>query len=207
MKKAIKKWSAKLKKLRYEEQRARGTFPRKQTTHERMIAALCGSDETVFRSGFLAALYVDVGAVLLSAYDGLEPSEEDADPDETDRQYLDDCFDSMRGVLPDAYRINVTAKKVTVFEVEDTYPLSWEKVDRYLALFWMLDNYDWDLEIVVVDRSGHARHADVTLLAHEVLAKKPRGKRPAPWLQPKIHDVKNGKVPSLTEDDYPKEEP
>jgi hypothetical protein len=199
---ALEKWQRKLAKVRYEEQRARKTFPRKMTVHEEIVLALCANDPTVWRSGFYAALNAEIGAVFLGQFDDLDPDTDEIAPDDTDESFLEDCFGAVKGMIPDAYRINTEAQTVTIFEVEDTYGLTWKKLDRYLDLFWVLDNESWELEIVVVDRAGHARHTDVTLLAHDGLAKKPRGKRPVPWLQPKIHDARKGPVPSLTAEDY-----
>jgi hypothetical protein len=59
--------------------------------------------------------------------------------------------------IPDAYRIDASARIVTAFEVVVTHRVSARKLRDYGALFWLLDEVRAEIVIVEVDRYGVRR--------------------------------------------------
>ncbi len=74
-------------------------------------------------------------------------------------------------MVPDAYRIDKVEKRLWVAEAQDTHPLSNDKLDLYLWMFWHLDAAEWDLFIHLIDRNGSVLDLDVSGLAFEFLSK------------------------------------
>jgi hypothetical protein len=57
--------------------------------------------------------------------------------------------------LPDLYEINSDERQIIIYEIEDTHPISPEKLDLIRHWMWGIDCYTpWDLLIFVTDRYG-----------------------------------------------------
>ena len=57
--------------------------------------------------------------------------------------------------IPDAYSLDPKNRVVTVFEVENTNPLSDEKLGRLIQAWFVLDSISWDLLVMTCDRWGN----------------------------------------------------
>lgn len=76
-------------------------------------------------------------------------------------EYLDD-YQGGVGVVPDAYVITDCRDddevwwmyRVTAIEVEETSPVTPDKMVRYQELFWILDQDYIALEVLIADRLG-----------------------------------------------------
>jgi hypothetical protein len=64
-----------------------------------------------------------------------------------------DTSDDVR-VVPDAFLINGREKSVIAFEVEASNPVNREKISNYCELFWALDDWEWRLGLITIDRWG-----------------------------------------------------
>lgn len=72
-------------------------------------------------------------------------------------------------IVPDAWLLDADNSVLTAFEVEDGHHLSAGKKQRYARLCWWLEDFDWDLRLMVCGRFGEdLRQFDV--LAHEMRA-------------------------------------
>ncbi len=58
-------------------------------------------------------------------------------------------------IRPDAYKIDEAGRIVTIFEVEDTSPLSAAKLELLGNLWFFLDCEEWQLRVVTLDRYGN----------------------------------------------------
>jgi hypothetical protein len=70
----------------------------------------------------------------------------------TDDDWRDDT-DGLR-LMPDAFKIDPQALLITAYEVEDSHPVDDNKLARYVRLFWIIDQYEWCLGLVRVDKYG-----------------------------------------------------
>jgi hypothetical protein len=109
--------------------------------HEMTIRVLVGNDPRIQRNGFAAALRAAV-----------DRDNEDGDGDEVERV--------ARQIIPDAFMIDEGARVVTVYEVEDTCPITYEKMRLLGGIGFALDCEDWEFNLVVVDRYGGQREVD-----------------------------------------------
>jgi hypothetical protein len=111
----------------------------KDTPHRRMIFKVVEENPGSKRVGFRKAVEGAIEDQILN------------DP-ELEYCYLLDLRESLeRGdlaVVPDAFRIDPSQRVVTVWEVEHTY--RYEK-GKYWDVFWLLDEFCWDLRIFRVD--------------------------------------------------------
>ncbi len=64
-------------------------------------------------------------------------------------------------LVPDAHRIDEEERTVEVHEVEVTHSMSENKLERYLRLYWALDEHDWELRVFVVNRFGQRSELDM----------------------------------------------
>ncbi len=73
------------------------------------------------------------------------------------------CWPDLRQslVIPDAFVVDEKMMHVTAYEVEISYPVSAEKLERYHDLFWTIDQEEWILHLVLVDRIGRHRSIDL----------------------------------------------
>ena len=132
-------------KVRAEARAARGRL--KDTPHDRIVGRLL-QKPAVFRDRFLenvkrAVLFDDLTA---------------ADVTEEDKVAIVDAWredtEELR-VIPDAFKVDPQALTITVYEVEVTHAIDMCKLSKYVELFWMVDEYEWTLDLVVVDRYGN----------------------------------------------------
>jgi hypothetical protein len=86
-----------------------------------------------------------------------------ADPDEKElhlkKEYQKAIMEDFEGVfppniIPDLFEIDRENKTIRLFEIEDTHPLTNEKLMTLVEWWWALDNYDFELELYVTDRYG-----------------------------------------------------
>jgi len=74
--------------------------------------------------------------------------------DDEDKGQIDQA---SAGLIPDGYKICEECQTITVYEVEDTNPLTISKLEKYVHLWLSLDSCFWVLLLCVVDRYGHNR--------------------------------------------------
>ena len=77
------------------------------------------------------------------------------------RSICEDEEDWKTAVQPDFYLIDRDAKRVTVFEVEDTSALLADKLHSYVEIFFLLEEYEWSFRLLVFDRWGNAREINI----------------------------------------------
>lgn len=78
-----------------------------------------------------------------------------------------DCREQFPSVVPDAFFIDPGSELVAVFEVEITSPLTPEKLDKYVELFWLLDEDYCGLDLWTIDRYGTASRLDILACVYE----------------------------------------
>lgn len=66
------------------------------------------------------------------------------------------------GLLPDAWLIDPDCMSVICFEVEDSNRLNSAKIDRYVSLWWHLDNFYWEIHLLCVGRWGRIEAVPIT---------------------------------------------
>lgn len=126
-----------------------------QTTHEREIAKLVSEGCRVarFRTAILDAVVGKHGSHV-PIIDG-------------EGSYIacDRCLlkeDTGNGkIVPDAFRIDVDRMEIIAYEVEVSNPVSEWKIEKYLDWFWAIDEYEWLLRLVIVNRFGHRSEVDL----------------------------------------------
>lgn len=59
---------------------------------------------------------------------------------------------SQYRVIPDAYLIDESARTAYLFEIEDTNPLSADKLRKLSEIWWRLDCIGWELRVFLIDR-------------------------------------------------------
>jgi len=55
-------------------------------------------------------------------------------------------------IIPDAYLIEKSASTVYLFEIEDTNPLTANKLRKLSEIWFRLDSIDWEMRVFLVDR-------------------------------------------------------
>src|SRR5690606_18605528 len=58
-------------------------------------------------------------------------------------------------IVPDAFRIDEAQGDIIAYEVEVTHRLPDWKLERYTEWFWAIDEFEWLLRLVIVDRFGN----------------------------------------------------
>jgi len=92
-------------------------------------------------------------------------------PDEYDGQherYFSEIWEEMfkPKFIPDLWRIDSDRRKIYLYEIEDTHPLSNEKLSKLHDYWWDLDAEGWLLYLTVFDRYGlNPREIDLTEFA------------------------------------------
>lgn len=81
-----------------------------------------------------------------------------------DREWLEDALK----VNPDAWDVEPDVRVITVFEIEDTYPVRTEKMAKLVRLMWALDYFEWALQVIAVD-IWHSERVIDPLQAFELL--------------------------------------
>lgn len=56
--------------------------------------------------------------------------------------------------IPDAFLIDEQNEEVWVVEIEDTHPLTLQKLQRLISFYWWLDAYYWKLRVFTTNRYG-----------------------------------------------------
>lgn len=64
-------------------------------------------------------------------------------------------------VIPDAFEVDEDNETIVAYEVEVGGRMSVDKMHRYANLWWVLDEYEWTLRLVIVDRFGHRNDVDL----------------------------------------------
>jgi len=59
---------------------------------------------------------------------------------------------SRHRIIPDAYLIDSDRKVVYLFEVEDTHPLTADKLRKLSEMWFRLDSIDWEMRVFLIDR-------------------------------------------------------
>lgn len=57
-------------------------------------------------------------------------------------------------IRPDAYKIHQDEEVIVCFEVEYGHPVSTKTMSNYSELWWALNEFHWELALVVVDKWG-----------------------------------------------------
>jgi hypothetical protein len=56
--------------------------------------------------------------------------------------------------IPDLWYVDAENRVVHVFEIEDTWPLTSEKLSKLVHFWWSMDNECWNVHCTVFDRYG-----------------------------------------------------
>ena len=73
--------------------------------------------------------------------------------------------------IPDLWWIDGPNKAIHLYEIEDTHPLTEEKLLLLERYWWHMDAIDWDLTLTVFDRYGlNSRPLDLTQYAMQMLS-------------------------------------
>ncbi len=73
--------------------------------------------------------------------------------------------------IPDLWWIDEPNKAIHLYEIEDTHPLTEEKLFLLERYWWHMDAIDWDLTLTVFDRYGlNPRPLDLTNYAMGMLS-------------------------------------
>ncbi|RYZ20060.1 MAG: hypothetical protein EOO16_17970 [Chitinophagaceae bacterium] len=59
---------------------------------------------------------------------------------------------TLHRIIPDAYLIDKSACTVYLFEIEDTNPLTADKIRKLSEIWFRLDSIDWEMRVFLVDR-------------------------------------------------------
>lgn len=82
--------------------------------------------------------------------------------------------------IPDAYLVDEKKEEVWVIEVEDTHPLTLEKLQRLINFYWWLDAYYWKLRVFTTNRYGQ-NLTEIPLFAYHYAVESPD--RPDPRVE------------------------
>lgn len=55
-------------------------------------------------------------------------------------------------IIPDAFLIDKSASTVYLFEIEDTHPLTADKLRKLSEIWFRLDSIEWEMRVFLVDR-------------------------------------------------------
>lgn len=73
--------------------------------------------------------------------------------------------------IPDLWWIDESNRAIHLYEIEDTHPLTEEKLLLLERYWWHMDALDWDLKLTVFDRYGlNPRSLDLTDYALRMLS-------------------------------------
>jgi len=73
---------------------------------------------------------------------------------QVDKQELALLLSGMR-IIPDAYLIDHKKKTVFLFEVEDTNPITPNKLRKLSEIWFRLDSLGWEMRVFLIDRYMH----------------------------------------------------
>ena len=63
--------------------------------------------------------------------------------------------DLMR-IIPDAFIVDRANQILVAYEIEAAHAVPASKIEAYIDLWWALDNWCWDLGLIIIDRFGKA---------------------------------------------------
>lgn len=85
---------------------------------------------------------------------------------ELEGENIEDDWKTLRPrFIPDAYLINHQDEEVLIVEVEDTHPLTSEKLTRLINFYWWLDGLSWKFRVFTTDRYGQ-NQTEIPLFAY-----------------------------------------
>lgn len=73
---------------------------------------------------------------------------------QVDKEELASLLSRMR-IIPDAYLIDHKRKTVFLFEVEDTNPITPNKLRKLSEIWFCLDSLGWEMRVFLIDRYMH----------------------------------------------------
>ena len=72
--------------------------------------------------------------------------------------------------IPDLWQIDRESRMIHLLEIEDTHPLSNDKIGLIHKYWWDMDAYSWDIKLTVFDRYGlNPRPLDLTDYAFHMM--------------------------------------
>jgi len=85
---------------------------------------------------------------------------------EGDSEYIGLIWSESRPrFVPDAFLIDRKKSQVVIYEIEDTHPLTIEKLERLFAFYWWLDAHYWILRVLITNRYGEVTN-EIDLFHH-----------------------------------------
>jgi len=69
--------------------------------------------------------------------------------------------------VPDAFEIDQEESIITIYEVEISHPISNNKMHTYWQLLHFIENEDWTLKLIRVDRFGNHTEIDIVRWWHD----------------------------------------
>lgn len=72
-------------------------------------------------------------------------------------------------MIPDAFHVDHEARRITAYEIEETCPVSADKMALYADLWWSLDGAEWSLFLIRLTRDGDEKVTDIGDYALEKL--------------------------------------
>lgn len=93
-----------------------------------------------------------------------------------DEYELKSFLDSHCRIVPDYFRINGNDQIISIYEIEDSHPLTVEKLCRLRDIFWLLDYVYWEFKLFIVDRYGFEKLMPLfeTVVSLDILMKDAR---------------------------------
>jgi len=85
---------------------------------------------------------------------GFKNSFIDAIDSEVNKEELAALLSDKR-IIPDAYLIDHEKKTAFLFEVEDTNPISADKLRKLSEIWFFLDSINWEVRVFLIDRYMH----------------------------------------------------
>ena len=67
-------------------------------------------------------------------------------------------------VIPDLFYFDDKLKVIHIIEVEVQNPLSFEKLRKYIRLWFMCDYLYWDIDLMIMDRFGNLNSIALNML-------------------------------------------
>src|ERR1051325_2279125 len=97
------------------------------------------------------------------------------------KKYFEENWETMwkPQFIPDLWWIDKEADTIHLFEIEDTHPLTQDKLALVHNYWWDMDAISWKVELTVFDRYGlNPRSLDLTQYAYHILAVQNRENKP-----------------------------
>lgn len=134
-----------------------------ETMSDRVVRRLKAADPRIRKKRFRANI---VRAVV---------SECPEESEWTQELFDDLCYGRKCNIVPDAWIMDEHARSIGIFEVEDTNPISKDKMEKIISWHWALNSIGWKLNLCVVDRWGAGYHfPDLVMITKMVDGPMPR---------------------------------